>query len=94
MDLNEIRLQIDDIDEQILKLFCERMNLVRQVAEFKFKNNMPILRQDRENEILQRVRHDADDISDGYGEYAANLFERLMEVSRNMQQNIIEKESK
>lgn len=94
MELNDIRMQIDDIDEQLLKLFCQRMNMVRQVAEFKLKNGLPILRKDREIEILQRVRDYADDMSDGYGEYAVTLFEKLMEVSRDMQKNLIEKESK
>ena len=94
MELNDIRMQIDDIDEQLLKLFCQRMDMVRQVAEFKLKTGLPILRTDREIELLRRVSGYADDMSDGYGEYAVILFEKLMEVSRDMQKNLIEKESK
>ena len=60
MELNDIRLQIDDIDSQILKLFCERMELVKDVAEFKLKNGMPVLRPEREADILKRVKLEGD----------------------------------
>ena len=33
MDLTEIRQQIDGIDQELVSLFCQRMNLSAQVAD-------------------------------------------------------------
>ena len=37
MDLLELRGQIDAIDEQIVDLYEKRMDISRQVAEYKIK---------------------------------------------------------
>ena len=42
MNLDEIREQIDEIDAQILDLFCRRMDLVKNVAEYKIENSIPV----------------------------------------------------
>ena len=34
MDLNEIRVKIDAVDDQLLKLFLERMSLAEEVAAY------------------------------------------------------------
>jgi len=90
MDLEKIREQIDEIDAQILELFCRRMDVVKGVAEYKIKNNMQVLRPEREKAILERVRADA---GEEYGDYAADLFENIMRVSRQMQQKMIDERS-
>ena len=33
MDLSEIRQQIDEIDQELVELFCRRMSLSAQVAD-------------------------------------------------------------
>ena len=35
MDLKELRGQIDEIDDQLVKLFCQRMDIAAQVAQYK-----------------------------------------------------------
>ena len=42
MDLTEIRQEIDGIDQELVRLFCARMNLSAQVADYKKANNLPI----------------------------------------------------
>ena len=42
MDLTELRGQIDEIDDEIIKLFCRRMDIAAQVADYKKANNLPI----------------------------------------------------
>ena len=59
MDLNEIRNQIDQIDDQLVQLFCQRMNLSAHVADYKKANNLPILVPARERAILQKVAEKA-----------------------------------
>ena len=42
-DLKEIRKEINQIDEEMLKLFEKRMDVVNDVALYKKENNIPIL---------------------------------------------------
>ena len=43
MDLKELRGQIDEIDDQLVSLFCRRMDIAAQVADYKKANGLPIL---------------------------------------------------
>ena len=82
MDLSTLRGQIDDIDSQILKLFSERMEVCRQVGEYKKANNIPVMQGNRETEILERIRANSPDgIEDG----AALLFQNIMDISKCLQ---------
>ncbi|MCI8285542.1 MAG: chorismate mutase [Firmicutes bacterium] len=87
MNLEDIRRQIDDVDSEMIQLFCRRMELVKGVAEYKIENGLPVLRPERENEILSRVSRQA---GDEFGGYAEDLFKCIMRVSREMQQKIID----
>ena len=55
MDINEIRNEIDVVDDQLVKLFVKRMGLSAQIADYKKANDMPIYVPAREREILQDV---------------------------------------
>ena len=79
MDLAEIRKEIDSTDDEILKLFLERMELCVGVAKYKKENNMPVFQSKREEEILDRIRKESpDDIADGAGQ----LFTCIMDISK------------
>ena len=47
------REKINSIDSQMAKLFCQRMEAVREVAEFKAEHALPILDASRESEIIK-----------------------------------------
>ena len=55
MDITELRSEIDKIDDELLKLFCARMEISAQVADYKRERNLPIFVPAREREILQAV---------------------------------------
>ena len=55
MDLNTLREQIDTIDEQLVQLFCKRMKIAAEVADYKKERKLPIYVPVREREILQSV---------------------------------------
>ena len=46
------REKINSVDSEMAKLFCERMEAVREVAEYKAENSLPILDANREEEII------------------------------------------
>lgn len=82
MDLTECRKNIDRIDDEILKLFLERMNIAASVAEYKQKNNMPTLQKSRERDILQRMSQNAGEEME---DYSRILFSTLMDLSKSYQ---------
>ncbi len=82
MDLTECRKNIDKIDDEILRLFSERMDIASKVADFKKANGLATMQKEREREILKRVSEMADsEIED----YARILFGTLMELSKSYQ---------
>lgn len=90
MDLNELRGEIDDIDRQLVKLFCKRMDVVASVAEYKQKNNLPIFQKGREDAVLQRVSTMADE---KYADDVKLLFSAMMDISKASQHRILSRES-
>ena len=82
MDLSEIRQQIDEIDENLVRLFCQRMNLSAQVADYKKANNLPIFVPARERAILQKVAELAGPEMENYTRV---LYSMLFELSRSYQ---------
>ena len=82
MDLNDIRTQIDAVDEELVRLFVKRMGLSAQVADYKKANNMPIYVPAREREILQDVAQKA---GPEMANYTRVLYSMLFELSRSYQ---------
>ena len=55
MDLDIIRQEIDQIDDQIVKLLEERMHLVEDVVAYKKASGKAILDTKREEVIFEKV---------------------------------------
>ncbi|MDD6254629.1 MAG: chorismate mutase [Eubacteriales bacterium] len=84
-NLYEIREELDKTDAGILELFTQRMKLSGDVARYKEAHDMPTLRPQREKEIIDNIRANADpEISD----YAADLFIEIMRLSRKYQESL------
>ncbi len=84
-DLGEIRVEIDKIDSELIELFKKRMDCAKAVGLYKKENNIPVLNQNRENEILDNVEEKGGE----YGSHARLLFSNIMELSRALQHNIV-----
>ncbi len=82
MDLAEIRKDIDRIDNELVQLFCRRMSLSAQVADYKKANNLPIFVPARERAILQSVAEKAGPEMENYTRV---LYSMLFELSRSYQ---------
>ena len=85
MELSEIRTKIDAVDDQLLKLFLERMELSEAVAAYKNEHKLPILNKTREREILAKVTEKAGDKE----RYAYHLYSTLFELARSRQAELI-----
>ena len=82
MELNEIRKEIDAIDEELAKLFVRRMACADQVAEAKRGTGKPVLDPGRERAILAKV---AELVGPELADGASELFRTLMSISRGRQ---------
>ena len=90
MELIDYRKQIDEIDDQILSLFTQRMDLVAEIAAYKQENSLPVLDIRREKEKLQALEAKS---PEELGDYTVSLFSLIMELSRCRQNRILHKES-
>ena len=87
MDLDIIRQEIDQIDDQIVKLWEERMHLVEGVVAYKNASGKPILDSKREEVIFERVRSRV--TNKNYQETIVATFSDILKRSRDYQdQNI------
>lgn len=82
MELTELRQQIDSIDDQLVQLFCQRMEVAAQIADCKKRSGTPIYVPAREREKLQDVAQKAGPEMDNYTRV---LYSMLFELSRSYQ---------
>ncbi len=51
--LEDLRDQIDEVDDQIVTLLAERMHIARLIGEYKFNHNIAVLQPERWEEIVR-----------------------------------------
>ena len=58
LDLTQLREKIDSIDDQIVRLFEERMAVSEKVAQFKIETGKPVFDPEREkqNSVISAIR--------------------------------------
>jgi len=83
MDLNQIRKEIDTLDDQIAALLKQRMEIVKKVAEYKKQNGTAVADKTRENAITERV------CTGENGRFLRPVFEEIFKVSRAYQEEEI-----
>lgn len=82
MNLSDIRVNIDRVDQEIRKLFLERMGLSEQVVTVKAQNADKIFKPDREREI---IKNNSEGLPEIYVREYQAMIKRIMEVSRKYQ---------
>ena len=87
MGLLELRERIDTIDAQIVELYEQRMEISRQVAEYKISTGKRVLDRQREQEKLSRVRALTHNEFNSCG--IRELFEQIMSMSRKLQYQLL-----
>jgi chorismate mutase len=55
LKLNRYRQQIDNIDENVLKLISKRIFFIKKIAKFKDDNKLKIISWEREKTILEQI---------------------------------------
>ena len=84
MELQDYRNQLDQIDDQLVALFKQRMETVKNVADYKKEHGAPVFAAGRERDILYRVTGAC---GEELQEYTKILYSTLLELSRDYQEN-------
>ncbi|MCR4650509.1 MAG: chorismate mutase [Lachnospiraceae bacterium] len=86
--LKDSRARINQIDRELIRLFEERMEAVKQVAEYKRDNHVEIFDPGREKEIItQNASYIKDPV---LVPYAKRFLESNMEISRDYQSTLLD----
>ena len=86
--LEELRRDIDRVDEVLVRMLNERARAVCEIGRLKREQGMAVYQPDREKTVLQRVR----DLTAGGpldGDAVARLFEGIMEEARRLEGQVM-----
>ena len=81
--LDIARQEINRIDKEMAKLFCERMEAAKRVAEYKKERGLPILDSTREEDVISRNSALVED--EVLRSYYINFLRNNMAISRSYQ---------
>jgi len=87
LDLNELRDQINEIDSSLAQLFEKRMEIVARVAQYKIKNNIPVLNSEREAQVIKKTLENLKNKS--LSKEMEEFFVDIMGISRELQSKYI-----
>ena len=85
MELKGLRNEIDKIDDELVKLFAQRMEVSAQIADYKKENSLPVFVPAREREKLADVAQKA---GPDMANYTRVLYSMLFELSRSYQSKL------
>ena len=92
MDITELRIRIDEVDEQILKLLNRRAGYALKIGHIKRIAGLEVYVPERERQVLAHVQDEnLGPLSDGA---VKRLFERIIDESRRLEQERVAEEKK
>lgn len=83
MTIDEIRNEIDRLDDQLLNLFNQRASLALKIGELKKEVGLPVYDAEREKKIFQRMKVENPGPLDNQA--IVRLFERVIDESRRLE---------
>ena len=86
-DINETREKINVIDKEMTKLFCERMNLCKDIAEFKKANSMPVHDASREEAVINNNLKLVED--ENLKPYYITYIKSFLNISKEYQRSLL-----
>src|SRR5262249_33272480 len=86
--LDDLRRDIDRVDEVLVRLLNERARCVCEVGRLKREQGLEVYQPDREKEVLAHVRGIAAEGPLG-SEAIARLFERIIDEARRLERRVV-----
>jgi chorismate mutase len=87
MDIEDWRKKIDELDRRLVELLSERAQAAREIGRLKRNTNLPIYEPDRERIVFSNVQ--ALNRGPLPNQDVVRIFERIMDVMRNIQKEEI-----
>lgn len=87
-ELSEIRADIEALDAEMAILYAERMDLVKEVAAYKYEHDIAVFDPEREAALLEKNQHRVK--NEDYLEAYRVFLQNLMDQSKAFQQQYIE----
>lgn len=87
--LEELRQDIDQIDEELMNLLSNRMKVARDIGMYKKDNNMTILQQKRWNDIVEKSKEKAEKNQLSV-QFVQRFIEAIHDESINQQEKILQ----
>ena len=85
-DIQDLRREIDKIDQEIVKLFNHRLEIAKKIALYKKANNLAVLDQKREDALLEKISKIS---QDEYKEETLKLYDGILKISKDYQKKHI-----
>jgi chorismate mutase len=83
MDIEDWRKKIDELDRRLIDLLSERARAAQEIGRLKRDTNLPIYEPDRERAVFTNVQ--ALNRGPLPNQEVVRIFERIMDVMRNIQ---------
>ena len=92
MDIADWRKKIDELDRRLVELLSERARAAQEIGRLKRNTALPIYEPDRERMVFENVQH----MNRGplQGRDLVRIYERIMDVMRNIQKEEIVPDAK
>lgn len=84
LDLEAIRREIDEADNNLINAFERRLQAVLKVAEYKRRNNLPVRDRARELKVIEKAEGRLR--NKNYAPAAAELMEKIMSIARLLEE--------
>ena len=82
-DIKALRSRIDKIDDELIKLFENRLDIAKRIGDIKRKNNIKVVDLKREEEVIRKnvsmVKNK------DYSDLAQCFFKNIIELSKKVQ---------
>jgi chorismate mutase len=88
MSIEELRNEIDRIDDEIINLLGKRKDLVAEIAKIKKESDNPVYDKDREQKIIGKLKKMAKE--KGLDEnFVSSLYAIILKDSKENQERIV-----
>lgn len=89
--IDELRQEINQIDEQLVALIEARMEVAQDVAAYKKANDLPVFDEAREKEVIKKNVSLLENQA-LYGPGYREIIQKIMDVSKDIQRELLSKE--
>lgn len=88
-ELEQARIVINEVDQEIARLWEKRMKAVEKVIHYKMAHHLPVFDAAREAEVIERnaALIEQDDLR----EYYIETLQMMMDISKKYQKEIVER---